>query len=334
MGQQSYTASVYVVRPTTHTYTASVSSMRTISYTASVNPVIRPDRFYSGSVEKRIRPAGATDDDWNASVYAHFTPITPDRTYTSSVYTVPQITFGQFFKASVSPVVVETFTQDFFGSVNIILSTNKTYTGSVVSLQPNNDKTYRGSVVVGNLFSKSYTASVDAKQLNINRTYSGSVRPFVDITPAEHVVRDADINELVVLVQDVNSLNASIAAQQAQLALDQTEITELVTILNNMTDKPSCRLSTLSPNSNIPKLGGVTMTCIGFEFIPTCTVHLSQGIISIGNFTPLVMSSNTMSFTLPNFTLVGGLNLTQPISIVVNNPDGQNSETLTFTLAP
>lgn len=332
-GQQSYSGSVQVVNAVTASYTATVQPMRTKEYTASVYPVIRPDRYVRGSVEARTVPSAATDIDYHSSVYAYFTPITPERFVTASVYAAPPVTYGQYFTASVTPLNVATIAQTFMASVKITDAVNKAFTASVVKSVLNNDRLNTASVVVATPVAKLYTASVVCKVLDLVRAYTASARPYVAISPAEQIIRNTDINLLVTLVQQRDALTASIAQQTSQLAFAEGEIVRLVDILAEMDNIPSCRLSSVSPSVNIPRTGGTVMFVNGFEFIPTCTVDLFQGATVIGTYTPVVTASTTMSFVLPNFTLVGGLNLSNPISIQVNNPDGQSSEVITFTLA-
>lgn len=333
-GQQSYSSSILVVDTRTTGYTATVQTMRSKSFTASINPVLQPDRFVRGSVEVRPNPTHATDRDYHASVYSLFSPITPERFTTGSVNVVGTTAFGQFFTGSVEVHTMATIIQDYFASIKLTNSVNKSYTATITKSQLDNDRAYSGSVSVSTPTTTSYRASIIVKALNLIKAYTASIRPYTNISPAEHTVRDADVSLLISLVQERDSLIASIASQTARLAVDNDEITKLLAILNDLDNKPSCRLSSVSPNTFVPRTGGSVMFLDGFEFIPTCTVTLSQGIITIGTYTPVVVASTTMSFTLPNFTTVVGLDMGQPISIRVNNADGQVSETTTFTLAP
>jgi hypothetical protein len=335
-GQQSYSSSIQVVTQNEIGYTASVQPMRTQAYSASVNPVLQPDRFVSGSVEARPNPTGAIDRDYHASVYALFNPITPERFTTGSVYAAPTNIFGQSYSSSIEVHTMATFLQDYFASVKLTTSVDQAYSGSIVKSVLDNETSYTGSVTIGTPTSLTYSASVITQALNIVKAYTASIRPYIDISPAEHTIRDTNIALLIFLVQERDALILSIAEQTARLAFDNAEITRLLNILNDLDNKPSCRLSGIFPNTLVPRTGGSTMFVDGFEFIPTCTVTLSQPstVGTISTHTPVVTSSSSMSFTLPNFTTVIGLDMDQPISILVNNADGQVSETLTFTLAP
>jgi hypothetical protein len=330
--QRSYFGSVYPVTRVDKAYTASVDAALFKQYTASVSVVIQPDRYYYGTVY--TLPIG-NYQQFAGSVYAYFSPITPDRYFTGSVNIVPSSQIVKTYQASVRTVNISVFNQTFQASTFAVVPSDKSYTATVVPLSRDRDYFYKASLrTVPTPPDKSYIATVSAKALNVNRSYTATVRPYVEISPGESTVRDTDINLLISYVNEDTTLTAQIAAATSRVVFLNAEIARLVAILNQVTNKPSCRLSSVSPQVNVPKTGGTTMQIFGFEFIPTCTVSLTQGMINAGTFTPVVQTESLMSFTLPNFTSVVGLNLAQPISIQVHNADGQDSEVVTFTLAP
>lgn len=331
VNQQSYFGSAYKVNRLTKTYTASVDAARYQEYTASVRAVIQPDRYYQATTY--VLPIG-NYEYYVADVMAYFVPITPDRYITASVVLVPMSSISKTYTASVKYVDQNTYDQTYSASIQAVTPVDVDYTASVVPLQRNVDAAYSASLrLVPTPPDKTYQATLVAKKLDVNKTYTATIRAYVEVSPAEGAVRDADTALLISYALEQTSLEELVAASNARLTFLADEIARLITILNEVGNKPSCRLSSTNPRTNVPTTGGTTMFVLGFEFIPTCTVELTQGVVNIGTFDTVVQNENLMKFTLPDFTTVVGLDLNQPISIQVHNADGEDSEVVTFTLA-
>jgi hypothetical protein len=311
-------------------------------------PTLEPTRFYYGSVFTQA--VVGNDVGYNGSVYLSLT-ISGDKSYTGSVVasdppgthtiqytgtvvTVTTVISGQAYTGSVHTVVSLTNEKSYFGSVKTTAAIEKDYTGSVVVKQNDTEKTYTGSVIIFVPPEVSYEGTVVA-QGEVDRSYTGSVRPVVKLSPVQEEVRDTAVDLLIEVRTEEAVIAARIATDTARAAYLLAEAGRLEDIIIDLDEKPSTILNSISQTSGLLSSGGETLSCFGDKYIPGAEVELWQDstATNIGTFSATVVSQSELNFTTPDFSSVGGLNLSESIQIKVVNFDSNESETLSFTLA-
>lgn len=331
MAQKSFNASVQVVEVHTKAYQASVDPAADRKFTGSMVSSIEPDRRIFGSVE--TVPADGPMRGFNGSMRVFFTPITPDRQISGSVRAVDQGTLAKTFTGSLVKVAPSAFSQVYAASLFKSTTPSKTFTGSVAPRVLDSSKSYTASLRIVPFAAKSFNASV-VKRQTIERLFRASVRPYSAISAGEQNTYDSAVTYLIAEVLERTSITAQLSTLTARLAFLNDDITRVLAILFDVDNKPSVLLNVVSPATGLRRTGGDTITLFGNNFIPTNQVRIIQGGNDYGLYATVEPAETQLTFVTPNFLLLSGIVLTSPLQVRVENPNGQNSEYLTFTLGP
>jgi hypothetical protein len=327
--QQPFNASVQVVEVHTQSYQGSVDPVRDVSFSGSMVAGIEPDRRTFGSVET-VPPDGPLQG-YNGSVRAFFVPITPDRQHTGSVRAVTQATLVRTFSGSITRVNPAAISQLYTASLFKSIIASKVFTGSVVPKVMDGGKTYTASLRIMPFAGKDFRASA-VLRATIEKLFRTSVRPYRALSPGEQAVYDEAVRLLIGYVLERDAVAAQIAALTARLAVLNDDIARVLAILLDVDNKPSVLLNVVSPSTGLRRSGGETVTLFGTNFIPTNQVRIKQGVNDYGLFATVQNTSSQITFTSPDFSLLAGIVLTDPLQVRVENPNGEVSEYLSFTL--
>lgn len=330
MPQKSFNVSVEVSEQVDRSYLGSIDPVLDRTFQGSMVSVIQPERTYRGAVQ--LVPEG-NYRGFNGSVYAFFTPITPDRQIFGSVRAVSVATQSKIFSGSVVRVAPTNINQNYQASVFKSLQVSKTHQGSVVARQEAIEKLFTATLRTMPFESRTYLASA-VLRATLEKLFTASVRPANVLSGGELSIYEDAVNYLIPIVLERDANTAQIAALTARNAFLNDDIARVLAILLDIDNKPSVTLNVVNPNSGLRRTGGETITLLGNFYIPTCLIRLKQGVTDFGTFPTVETAMTQVTFTTPDFTSLVGIVLTSPIEVSVENPNGEESESLTFTLGP
>lgn len=330
MPQLAFNASVVASIIGEASFSASVDPVLDREFTGSMVASIQPERDLRGSVA--LVPAGGVYIGFNASVFAFFTPITPDRQIFGSVRAVSVAAVSRDFTGSIVRVASGAYNQVFTASVFKSLIGNKTFTATTVARTIDSSLNFTASVKYTAPVVRSFNASA-VLRATIEKLFTGSVRPASVLSGGELTIYTDAVNYLIPVVLERDANEVQIAALTERNNFLNDDIARVLAILNDIDNKPSVLLDVVSPNANLRRLGGETLVLSGNFYIPTCLVRLKQGVSDFGTFETVETSMSQVTVVTPDFTALGGIVLTSPIEISVENPNGEVSESLLITLA-